>query len=196
MAIKDIFSGNNLLASINLNQIILNSLIAIAIIALGIFLGKIISTGLKKLSQKLELNKKIRGSFINLFIVVIRWSIYIIFINLGLDQLRIPTLTSFFTNILITIPAFIGALILLSIGFAIAIYLREIIEDAEVTGGDLISKIIFYFVILIFGVYALQTALISFDETTTRLILVILVAVTSSAFAYVLSKKTLRNNDQ
>lgn len=184
MAIKDIFSGYNPLTSININQIIISGTIAILIILLGIFLGKIIGVGLKKLSQRLELNKKIRGSFINLFIVVIKWSVYIIFINLGLNQLEIPLLTSFFTNILITIPAFVGALVLLAIGFAIAIYLREVIKDAEVTGWNLISKVIFYFVMLIFGIYALKTALISFDENTANLIITILVAVTSSAIAY------------
>lgn len=193
MAIKDIFSGYNPLASINFNQIILNGIIAILIIFLGIFLGKIISAGLKKLSQKLELNKKIRGSFIALFLVVIKWSIYIIFLNIGLNQLNIPLLTSFFTNILITIPAFVGALVLLAIGFAIAVYLREVIEDAEVTGWDLISKVIFYFVMLIFGVYALKTALISFDENTANLIIIILVAATSSAMAYNTVKNINKN---
>ena len=128
---------------------------------MGIFLGKIVNFGLKKLSQKLELNKKIRGSFIELFLVVIKWSIYIIFISIGLNKLEIPTLTNFFTGILITIPAFTGALVLLAIGFIIAIYLRDVIEDAEVTGWDLISKVVFYFVLFLFGVYALKTALIS-----------------------------------
>ena len=89
----------------------------------------------------------------------------------------------------ITIPAFTGALALLAIGFMIAVYLREVIEDAEVTGWDLISKMVFYFVLYVFGVYALKTALISFDETTTNFIILILTAVISSAVAYGYVKK-------
>jgi len=191
MGLQDLLSEYNPLTTVDFNQVIIKGVIAIVIILLGVFLGKIINIGLKKISQKLELNKKIRGSFIDLFLVVIKWSIYIIFLSIGLNQLNIPLLTNFFTNILITIPAFVGALVLLAIGFAIAIYLREVIEDAEVTGWDLISKVIFYFVMLIFGVYALKTALISFDENAANLIIIILTAVTSSAIAYSITKKRI-----
>ena len=194
MAIQDLFSGYNPLTDIDINQLILKGIIAIALIILGICLGKIITFGLKKISQKLDLNKKIRGSFIDLFVVVIRWSIYIIFFSFGLNQLGIPSLTNFFTSILITIPAFVGALILLTIGFIIAVYLREVIEDSEVTGWDLISKIIFYFVLYLSGVYALKTALISFDENTTNILIITLTAVISTAIAFFITKKTLKNS--
>ena len=184
------------LNSINVNQLIVRAIVSLAIILVGIFLGKIVNFGLKKLSQKLELNKKIRGSFIELFLVVIKWSIYIIFISIGLNKLEIPTLTNFFTGILITIPAFTGALVLLAIGFIIAIYLRDVIEDAEVTGWDLISKVVFYFVLFLFGVYALKTALISFNENTSNLIIIILTAVISSSLAYIFVKKEMKRSYQ
>lgn len=172
----------------NLNQLLINIFVAIILIIIGIILGRAINAGLKRLFQKLELNKKIRGSFVDLFLVVIRWSIYIIFISLGLNRLEVPVVTTYFTNILITIPAFTGALVILALGFAIAIYLRDVIEDAEVTGWDLISKVVFYFVLFIFGVYAIKTALISFDESTTNIIIVILTAVVSTTIAYIFSK--------
>ncbi|MCK5149434.1 hypothetical protein KAJ87_00720 [Candidatus Pacearchaeota archaeon] len=187
MAIQD------LLTNIDFNQLILKGVISVALIVLGICLGKILTFGLKKLSQKLDLNKKIRGSFIDLFLVVIRWSIYLIFISLGLNQLEIPFLTNFFTSILITIPAFVGALILLTVGFAIAVYLREVVEDAEITGWDLISKIIFFFVLYVSGVYALKTALISFHENTTNMLIIVLTIVISTAIAFVIAKKSLKN---
>ncbi len=194
MGIYNQLGGYSPLNNIDVNQLIVRGIISIGIILVGIFLGAIVNFSLKKLSQKLELNKKIRGSFIELFLVVIRWSIYIIFISIGLNRLEIPTLTNFFTNILITIPAFTGALVLLAIGFIIAIYLREVIEDAEVTGWDLISKVVFYFVLYLFGVYALKTALISFSENTSNLIIIILTAVISSSLAYIFVKKELKRN--
>lgn len=177
------------LSSINLNQILLKSLIAVIIILLGVLLGKAINFGLKRLSKSLELNKHIRGSFIDLFLFIIRWSIYIMFINLSLTYLQIPALTKIFGKVFITIPAFTGALILLAIGFALAIYLRGVIEDAEVTGWDLISRVVFYFVLYVFGVYAIKTALISFSEITTNYIILILTATISAGFAYVVARK-------
>lgn len=177
------------LSSININDLIFRILISFGIILVGVLLGKAINFGLKRLSKTLELNKYTRGSFIDLFLLVIQWSIYLMFINLGLTFVKIPMLTRLFGRILITIPAFTGALIILTIGFALAIYLREVIEDSEVTGWDLISRVFFYFVIYIFGVYALNTALISFSESTNNFIILILTAVIASTSAYVIAKK-------
>jgi len=190
--IYDAISGEIAFSSVNVRTIAIRGGIALVIIILGILLGKIISLGLKKISQKLELNKYVRGSFIDLFLVVIKWSIYIIFINIGLNQLGIPTLTNFFTNILIVIPAFIGALALLAIGFAIAVYLRGVIEDSEITGWDLLSKMIFYFVLYIFGIYSIKLALISFDETMTNYLILILTAVITAVVGYLFVKKEIK----
>jgi len=195
MGIYDIISKYGSLESIDINQLILRGVISIAIIIFGICLGKIVTLGLKKLSQKLNLDKKIRGSFIDLFLVIIRWSIYIIFLSLGLNQLEIPSLTNFFTNILITIPALTGALILIIIGFAIAYYLEEIIKNSQIKRGGLISQVVFYFIIYIFGIYAIKTALISLDEATTNWIIIILTAVMSTAIAFVFVKKELKGHD-
>ncbi len=195
MGIYDIISKYSSLESIDINQLILRGVISIAIIIFGICLGKIVTLGLKKLSEKLELDKKIRGSFIDLFLVIIRWSIYIIFLSLGLTQLEIPSLTNFFTDILITIPALTGALILIIMGFAIAYYLREIIKNSQIKRGELISQVVFYFIIYIFGIYAIKTALISLDEATTNWIIIILTAVMSTAIAFVFVKKELKGHD-
>ena len=143
--VTEMIVESNPLNILDTNQLIANAAIAIAIIIVGIILGKIVYWILKKVARKIELNKHIRGSFIDLFSVLIQWSIYILFLTIGIKELGIPALTNFITDILITIPAFIGALVLLALGFAIALYLREIIEDAEITGWDLISKVFFNF---------------------------------------------------
>jgi hypothetical protein len=181
----------NSILNLNLNEIVMNGIFALLIIIFGVFLGKMISIGLKRISKKMELNKRIRGSFIELFILVIKWSIYLLFLNWGLNQLEIPALTKAFTNAIIILPALTGALLILVIGFAIAIYLREIIEDIEVNGWEIISKILFYFILYVFGVYALKIALIAFDSNTTNLIILILTGVVGFGMVYVLSKKEL-----
>ena len=88
-----------------------------------------------------------------------------------------------------------GILILIIIGFAIAYYLREIIKNSQVKGGELISQVVFYFILYIFGVYTVKTALISLDEATTNWIIIILTAVMSTAIAFVFAKKELRGKD-
>ena len=78
MGIYDTISKYGSLENIDINQLILKGIISIAIIIFGIFLGKIVTVGLKKVSQKLELDKKIRGSFIDLFLVIIRFWLWAI----------------------------------------------------------------------------------------------------------------------
>ncbi len=182
--IAEIVSRYNPLKFVDLNQFILRVIFALTIIIVGIFLGKGISIGLKKLSQKFELNKKISGSFIDLILAVIRWSIYLLFICFALNQLEIPKLTYFFTSTFIIIPSLVGGLILLLIGLTIAFYLREVIKRSETKIREPISQIVFFFIIYIFGIYAIRTALISFDDWTTNMIIIVLTAIGASAIAY------------
>ena len=190
--VTGIASEYNPLKSIDINQLILNGVFALLIIIVGVFVGKLVSVGLRKLSQKLELNKRIRGTFIDLFLAVIKWSIYLLFISFGLNQLEIPKLTYFFTNALIIIPSLVGGLILLIIGLVIALYLKEVIKRSEIKSGNLISQTVFFFIIYLFGIYSIRIALISFDEWTTNMIIIVLTIVTAGAIAYVCTVKELK----
>ena len=178
--------------SINFDVWAFRSFITIALILMGIFVGIIFTKALKKLSTKLELQKNIRASFIDLFLVIIKWSIYLIFLNFALKQLQILSLTAFVSKILIIIPAFTGALVLIASGFAIAVYLRDVIEDSEVTGWRMISMIIFYFIIYISIIYALKTALIFLDDIISNYAIVALTIIFGVATAYYTVKKELR----
>ena len=174
------------------NQWVLRVFISIGVILLGIFLGNIINVVLTKFTKKIELSKYVRTSFISLFLMIIRWSVYIIFFNFALNQLEIPALTNFITGILIIIPAFTASIILISIGFALAVYLRELVEDIEMTGWKILSQILFYFVIYVFGVYALKTAFISINEMITNYVILILTGIIGGSLAYISAKKQLQ----
>src|SRR4030043_1358733 len=165
---------------VSADELALNSFFAAGIIIIGVLLGKLIDIGLRKLLEKFEINKHIRGSFIELFLLVIRWTIYIIFINFGIDQLGIPIISEFFSSILMTIPAFTGALLLLIIGFGLAYYLNKIIKSSEAKGSDFISEFIFFFVIFIFGIYSIKIALIPLDPAISSSLITILVAICSA----------------
>jgi hypothetical protein len=171
------------------DQLVLRSFFALGVIIVGIFIGKIIDWLLRKLFNKLDIVKHIRGTFVDIFLLVIRWTIYIFFINLGLNQLGLPVVSDFFSSILITIPAFTGALLLLVIGIGLAFYLRRIIKNSETKGGDFIAEIIFYFVIFVFGIYAVWIALIPMDPATRNTIIIVLVAVASAGVIYNHAKK-------
>ena len=61
-----------------------NLLIAILLVIVGVFLGKIIKFFLRKGLEKIKIEKMIKWGFIELFLTVIKWSIYILFIDFAL----------------------------------------------------------------------------------------------------------------
>lgn len=174
------------------SNVIINIIFAILLLIFGVLLSKVLVYLLGRLFIKLELKNKIRESFISLLLNIIRWSIYIIFIDLALKQLNIPLITGIITKIIIVIPAITSALLLIAIGTAIAFYLREIIEDSEVLGWKMISMYFFYFILYVFGVYSLKIALISIETFFVNILIAILTFIIVSAIAYVHIKNSLR----
>lgn len=152
----------------------INIILAAVLLVVGIFLGQILKKILKGLTEKAELEKTVKHSFIELFLTLIKWSIFVLFINLALNQLQLPQLTNWLTNILVVIPALVGALILIVAGFVIATYLKDTVEESKVLNYQILSNIMFYFILFVFLIFALKTALISLDTIIVNILTVIL----------------------
>jgi len=194
--LQNILSAYNTNLSVSINEFLFKLFIAIVLILVGIFLGKAIAFGLKKLAKKIDLQSKMRPSLINLIIAVVKWTVYVVFIDLALVQLPISGLTSAISKALVVIPALVGALIIILIGFGIAVFIREVIEDTEVTGWKMLSQYLFYFIIFVFGVYGLKVALISLDEFVSNVIVLILAGVFAIGLGYLIVKKEFRENNK
>jgi hypothetical protein len=187
-----LFFREYVLGSMKADAFLINLFLAILILVLGIFFGKIITYGLNLLAKRESFERNIRPSFVQLTISIIRWAIYIAFFNFALATLEIPLLTKVITQTLMVIPAIVASILIISVGFAIAIYLREIVEGSEVTGWKFLSLYLFYFINLVFGIYALKIALIVFDPLISQIISVLTVGIVGISIAYVIVKKELR----
>jgi len=172
------------LSSLGIEVVALNVAYAIIIFVVGIVLGKVIKRVLKMLTDRLKFSEKIRGSFVDLFLTIIKWCIYILFFSMALSQLKLPALTDWLTSVLLIIPSLVFALILIAIGFGIAVYLRDVIEDSEVLGWKVFSMIMFYFVLYVFLVYALDSALVSLAQETVNWIILSLTIIAGVTLAY------------
>jgi len=168
----------------DINVFLINLALAVILIIIGIFLGKFVGFIIKKGIEKAGIERATRKSFVELFLTVVKWSIYLLFISLALDQLGIPQLTDWLSSIIVVIPALVGSIILIAIGFAVAVYLRDIIEESHVIGWQILSMIFFYFILYVFMVFSIKTALISQDKATVNTIVIILTAVVSAAVAW------------
>ncbi|MBM3234203.1 hypothetical protein FJZ19_03845 [Candidatus Pacearchaeota archaeon] len=171
-------------AGMSVSQITRNAIFALALIVLGIIIGKLTEYILKKLIKEARLEKTRGYSFFQLVVSVIKWAIYIIFVNLALNQLGIPQFTNWLINILIVIPALVGALLLIVVGFAIASYLKELIEESRIAGWGVLSTIFYYFIIYVFLAFAFKTALISLDKTIVNWLLIILTGIVAAGVVF------------
>jgi len=170
------------------SQFMTNIVIAVVLIIVGIVLGQIVRYIFKRILEKAEIRSSQR-SFVELFLTAIKWGIYILFINLALIQLNIPQFTDWITPVLAVIPALIGALLLIGVGFAIASYLKEVIEDSRISGWETLSRALFFFVNYIFLVFAFKTALMSIDKSIVNYLLLILSGAVAFGVAYKYARK-------
>ena len=184
------------ISGITIQQIFGRGVVAILLIIAGLFLGSLIGTGLKRLVSKLDLNKKIKSSFVNLFIGVIKISIYIFFITLALNQLQIPSLTNALISFLIVIPAFTAALIIITIGFEIAVFIKKVIEESEIKEHKILSELLFYFIIFISLIYSLKIALISINKETAHYLIIISSTIISIIVGYLFIKNSKTKREE
>ena len=169
---------------LDFNLFIINFVLAVILLGVGIFLGKFIKFLAGKIIEQSGISRTTKKSFVELFLVVIKWSIYLLFISLALDQLGIPQLTSWISSAIVVIPALVGALLILGIGFVMAVYLRDLIEESDILEKKILGAIFFYFILYVFMIFAIKTALISQDRSTINTLIIILTAVISAGVAY------------
>lgn len=165
-------------------QLAANSVLAVVILVVGIIVGKVVNSILKRALDRARIERTNAYNFFKFLIVVIEWSVYILFLNLAIRVLNVPQFTSLITDVLIVIPSIVGGLILVVIGFAIAVYLRNIIEESKIESSEILSNILFYFIIYAFLVFALKTALISLDDMTVNIILIVLTGIIGTGVAF------------
>jgi len=166
---------------INWNEFLINLIFAAILIFVGIFLGQIAKWILRKIAKKSKLDRSRGYNFFKLFITVVTWSIYLLFLNLGLVQLDIPLITDWLSSIILIIPALTGALILIVVGFVIATYLRDLIEESKISNWKILSQIFWYFVLYIFTLFAFKTALISLDKQLVNMLLIVMSVVVGAS---------------
>lgn len=174
------------------NSFIVNLIFAVLIFVAGIFLAKLVNFLVRRTIKRASMERVTTASFIRLFLSVVEWSIYLLFLSFALQQLGIPELTSWLTSILVVIPALVGASILIAVGFAVAIYTRDVIAESRIVEWKLLSSIFFYFILFVFMIFALKTALISIDRDIVDKIILILTPIIAIGVAYWMVKKKTR----
>lgn len=166
---------------------------SVLILLAGIAIGKGISYLMEKLSDKLELNKKIKPSFLGLIINLVRWSIYLVFLNYALNELSIANLTKVSYNALLVIPSIVISIIVIVVGYAIARYLRDTAKEIIGGNSEFLSQYLFYFAIFISGIYTMKIALFNIDNQSLNILIIIFSIIFATVVGIISTIKTIKN---
>ena len=136
-SIKEALFGKISNIGLTTGEFLANCLIAVVLVIVGIFLGKLVKFGLRRGIEKMKIDSIIKPSVVKLFLTIVKWSIYILFLDLAIIQLNIPAFTSWLTTILGVMPALTGALIIITAGFGIAVYLKNMVLESKLKDGKI-----------------------------------------------------------
>ena len=71
-----------------------------------------------------------KGSIVELIADLVKWLIYILFLAIIIQTLGLPGVADIFTSVAVFIPRFIGAILIIAIGFIIADFFGKVFEEA------------------------------------------------------------------
>ncbi len=156
------------------------SIISVTIILLiGWVVGWIVAKVAKILLKKFRVDEYIaRGGkpifkLSSILPVIFSWFIYLAFIQSAVEVLGISALVTLLGYIISFLPGLVGAIIVTIVGYAIAEYARQQVEESGITYSGMLGKVLFFFIIYI--AIAMALPLIRIDSTLINNILLIVV---------------------
>lgn len=159
--------------TINSKEIGINLLVAIFLILIGIIFGKLIKLVLKRLSRKLKLDKIFKFGSIELFLTIVKWTVYVFFFAIAIEQLSIPLLNTSFLNALSIIPKSLGSLIIIILGFSLGNFLRKTISQTNQKEWGVLGEIIFLFFVYVSFIISAQLLFVSNDYLQEWIIIIL-----------------------
>jgi hypothetical protein len=164
-----------------------NIIIVIVLVLVGVFTGKFVKWILKKiLVSGFRLGTLIKVEIIDIFTSIIKWVIYIFFLQSAVGVLNIPILSKYLGTALGIISGLIGSVIILIVGYAIANFSKVKLEGTGLENISILSSILFLFILYVTLVLGISTAFAVFgeEEKLSQNIILIFTAFFGAAVAW------------
>jgi len=159
---------------------------AIILLLVGFVLGKLIGKGLRELLLKANIDKhvgirheKLRLS--NLFTVIVKWLIYLLFVQQASLALGIIAVANAFGKIVVFIPNLLEAIIVVAFGYVVAKYVEETIGETRLAYTGIMGKVFAFFVVYV--AIAIALPLVGLSDVLVNNILLIIVGSVGLGFA-------------
>ncbi|MCH7398269.1 hypothetical protein MM236_09725 [Belliella sp. DSM 107340] len=170
---------------------LLSLLGAIVILVLGWFITRLTAFLLKKIlktSRLDHLSDKVKDAKLfgeanmdfelsSVIVAFVRWILYMVFLTVAADILGWTIISNEIGNLVSYLPKLFSAIALFIIGLYIANFIKKALKgflDAlSIVGGGLISNFVFFVILIIFSVTALNQANIDTSAITNNLVIVL-----------------------
>lgn len=186
-----------------------NILGAILILFLGWLANKIISFVLKRVFKVIKIDelsnkvneKSLLGNEINnidfskIILTFVKVILFLIAIILVFDVLELQVISSEISNLLRYLPRLLSALVLFTIGLYIANFIKnalnKLFDSFDLIGGNIIGNMVFYVIITIISVAALNQAGVNTSIISNNLTIILCIALASIGLAFGLGSKEI-----
>lgn len=156
-----------------------NLIAAVILLVVGWIVGVVVGRVTKEIMVRFRVDEYIaKGKPVirisDIFKIIFRWTIYLVFIQSAVQALGVPALAQFTSMLISFIPGLVEGIIVVIVGYALAEYVRKEVEKSKLFYSDIMGKVIFWLVIYV--ALALALPLIGIDATLINNILLIIVA--------------------
>lgn len=138
----------------------------------------------KKLFGKADLNFNV----VNVIVGFVKWIMYLVFLIVACDIMNWELVSKGIGDLLLYLPTLFSAIALFMIGLYIANFIKKAInglfESFDLNGSKVIGTLVFYIIVIIITVTALNQAGINTDLITSNLTIVLGAFLASMAIAF------------
>ncbi|WCO00439.1 mechanosensitive ion channel family protein [Psychroserpens ponticola] len=198
---------NNALDSLSgmwpeISSMLMNVVLALVVLIIGWLITKIVVKLIKKalklahankLDDKLNEIEIVEGKQLNFDTIKIvstfvKWVIYIMLLIIVSDILNMKTLSEQISNFLGYLPQLFVALIIFTLGLLFANFvkngLKSFFESMDLSGGKMISQVVFFLLIIFISITALNQAGVDTEIITSNLTMILAAFLVSFALAF------------
>jgi hypothetical protein len=166
-----------------------NIVAALIILVVGVVVGRLVGMAIEEILVRLKIDsyikaKKAEFKLSHIFGMIIRWVIYLVFVQQAADALAVPIISLFVGGIVGFMPGVLKAVVVVAAGYALARYIQELIVESKAIYSGLMSQLFFFLIVYIS--FALALPLVGIPADLVNNILLIIVGSVGLGFAIAL----------
>ncbi|GAA4900266.1 hypothetical protein GCM10023311_27270 [Flaviramulus aquimarinus] len=181
----------------------------LALIIIFLIVTKIITSVLKKVLTKANINKlgdklneielsegkTLNINLVNILVKTVKWLLYVVLITIVADILELTMVSEGLKSFIGYLPKLFTALVIVTLGLLFATFVKKslhsLFESVELSGGKLISQLVFILLMVLISVTALNQAEINTDIITSNIKMILAAFLLAFALAFGLGARNV-----